>query len=272
MLKRMLVEPEKVTKLLQAASADLILPRYRALEKADIREKSPGDLVTIADVEVEHFLSRELSTLLPGSTVVGEEAYSKNPAVLDRLTGDGTVWLVDPVDGTVNFAHGRETFCVMAALIKDGEAVFSWIHDPLSGLTAVAEKGSGAFWGDERLSVPVAPGQADMHGQINFGYFDPETRPALKAAADSHFGSLRRLGCAGHDFLAQARGTRHFAFYRHLWSWDHVPGTLLLREAGGSVALIDGGPIRPGDRVRGLISAGSDMVWNDIKAFLDNWR
>lgn len=259
----------QVAELIETAAADLILPRFNALANHEVQEKSPGDLVTVADIEVEHFLSEELPKLLPGSRVVGEEAYSNDHTVLDHLSDDGAVWLIDPVDGTVNFAHGRETFCVMAALVIRGEPVMSWIYDPLSAGMAFAEKGGGTYWNGDRLFVPVSPSMENLVGQINYAYFDPAIRPALKKAANSLFGKISRLGCAGHDFLAQVRGTRHFALYRRLWSWDHVPGSLLLKEAGGKVACLSGADIHPGDRVQGLITASSPELWMQIKDFLE---
>ncbi|WP_259779802.1 inositol monophosphatase family protein [Aestuariispira ectoiniformans] len=267
----MFTKASEVTDLLVQASTEFVLPRFRALADQDVQEKSPGDLVTVADIDVEHFLNAQLPSLLTGSCVVGEEAYAKDPGILERLSNEEAVWLVDPVDGTVNFAHGRETFCVMVALVCKGETVMSWIHDPLSGTTAFAEKGSGAFWGDQRLRTPTPPSFSQLHGQINFAYFDHDMRSPLKTRANEAFGSLTRLGCAGHDFLAQARGTRHFAFYRRLWSWDHVPGTLLLQEAGGRVGLLDGARIHPADRVQGLITAANEELWFKIKDFLDNY-
>lgn len=268
----MFEKQKDVEELLRQASADFILPRFCALTEAEVEEKSPGDLVTVADLDVEHFLNSRLPALIPGSVVVGEEAFAQDPTVLERLEGSGAVWLVDPVDGTVNFAHGRETFCTMAALVLNGEAVMSWIHDPLSGKTAFAEKGGGAYWAGEQLQTPMPPTQNQLCGQINFAYFEREKRSGLKAAATSVFGQLDRLGCAGHDFLAQARGNRHFAFYRRLWSWDHVPGTLLLQEAGGHVAPLSGKAVRPADRVQGLIAAANEKLWRDVKSFLESYQ
>src|SRR4051794_36156749 len=102
----MMPDPEAVAALLRRAATEIILPRFRNLEKADIREKGPGDLVTIADTETEQMLAPLLRRLSPGSVVVGEEAVSGDAAILNRLKSVDGVWLIDPIDGTFNFAHG----------------------------------------------------------------------------------------------------------------------------------------------------------------------
>ena len=259
--------PERVSELLADAAEQFILPRFRALGTEEVRQKGPGDLVTVADIETEHFLSEKLTEILPGSVVVGEEAHSKDPEILDHLEGQDAVWLVDPVDGTVNFARGSEVFCVMVALVQHGKTVQSWIYLPLEQKTAFAEQGNGAWWAGDRIRVPAAPAREDWLGQLNISYFPKEKRDEIKAAG-RHLGRLERLGCAGQDFLRQARGERQFALYRRLWSWDHVPGVLLLQEAGGYVARLDGLDYRVQDRVEGLLSAPDEHIWRDIKSRL----
>src|SRR6185437_792815 len=98
-----------------------VMPRFEKLESGDISEKGPGDLVTVADIAAEHRLTPALRGLLPGSLVVGEEAVAADPAVLALLDGDDYVWVVDPIDGTANFAAGIPLFAVMVALIRRGE-------------------------------------------------------------------------------------------------------------------------------------------------------
>src|SRR5713226_9430960 len=102
----MLVDSETVERLIAEIAAEEVMPRFEKLEAGDVSEKSPGDLVTIADVATEHRLTPALIDLLPGSLVVGEEAAAAEPAVLGRLDGDDPVWRVDPIDGTVNYAAG----------------------------------------------------------------------------------------------------------------------------------------------------------------------
>ncbi|HEY0700993.1 MAG TPA: inositol monophosphatase family protein, partial [Micromonospora sp.] len=137
-----LVEP--VAALLRRAAAEAILPVFRRLDDSQIGEKAPGEVVTVADHRAEEIIAEGLPRLLPGSTVVGEEAVADDPTVLDRLRDPGAVWLVDPLDGTANFAAGHRPFAVMVALRRAGETAASWILDPVADSLAVAVAGAGA--------------------------------------------------------------------------------------------------------------------------------
>lgn len=257
-------DPDQVRKIIEETGRTLVLPRFRALAAHEILEKKPGDVVTVADREAEAALTRRLGDLLPGSVVVGEEAAHADPDILAHLANEDLVWIVDPVDGTANFVKGDPRFCMMVALAKGGRLVQSYIHDPTEGKTAVAEEGAGASFGAERLRLGSAPDLAAMTGQVNFNIYPPEIRAKKKAAILPLFGRVNSLRSAGQDFLAQARGQRHFALYRRLWPWDHAPGVLLLREAGGKADRLDGAPYRISDRVAGLLSAPDPDRWADL--------
>ena len=262
------VNPDDVSTLLAQTAQSIVLPRFQALAHHEIIEKNPGDVVTVADIEAEAELERALSTLLPGSVVVGEEAHHRDPSILTRLDGDAPAWLIDPIDGTANFTEGKPLFCMMLVLALGGEAVMSWIHDPLSGRTASAEKGSGTWIDGARLAVPSAPALDGMIGQINLGYFPREERGRIQRLAEQSLKDLVSLRCAGHDFLGITEGRHHFSMYRRLWSWDHAPGTLILREAGGIVERVDGLAYRLADRVEGLLSAPDPDAWHAIRHLL----
>lgn len=264
----MKVDADAVTALLREAAETIVLPRFDSLKSHEIEEKAPGDLVTVADTEAERFLTARLPGLLPGSVVVGEEAHAAEPEILHRFEDDAPVWVIDPVDGTKNFTKASRTFCMMVALVRRNRPVMGWIHDPLPSRTAVAEEGGGGFLNGVRLTVPDPPPEAEMTGLVNAWYFEEPRRAQVRAEAKKRFGTIGSLSCAGQDFLAQARGRRHFAFYRRLWPWDHAPGVLLLREAGGVANRIDGTPYRAGDRTHGLLSAPNEETWRSLRRFL----
>ena len=139
----MRIDIDAVTDILVEAAMQDILPRFQTLQSHEVQEKKSGEPVTVADVAAEKRIARRLLDLLPGSQVVGEEAVAADPRVLDRLVDPEPIWIVDPIDGTSNFAAGRPVFAVMAALIRDGETLAGWIHDPVNGRTATAERSSG---------------------------------------------------------------------------------------------------------------------------------
>lgn len=263
-----LPDPDAVTLAIRETAELDVLPRFRSLREADIREKKPGDLVTVADIDAERRLTRMLTALLPGSVVVGEEAHHHDPAVAQLLERSQPVWLIDPIDGTRNFADGDSMFCMMVALVRSGETLMAWLHDPVPDRTAAAEKGSGAWLDGARLRMPAPGGFEGMVGQIGFGCFPEADRQRKRDVFVKAFAEVSRLRCAGHDFLLQLRGRRHFALYNRLWMWDHAPGVLVLREAGGHAERIDGEAYRANDRVRCLLTAPNREAWNRLHDFI----
>lgn len=260
-------DPDKVISIIRETAELDILPRFRRLEHHEVMEKNAGEVVTVADIEAEHRLTALLSELSPGSVVVGEEAVSRNPAVLDQLQNEGAAWLVDPVDGTANFAEGLRVFGVMVTYLVDGDARAGWIHDPCSGNTAIAVDGEGAWYDGKRMTPAAAVSLEQMIGTLNVGYF-PNARHSEIRSAAKRFKEVFSYRCAAHDYLALAGGKKHFSLYRRLWPWDHAAGVLLLREAGGYSARLDGNPYRSTDRVQGLLSATDPDSWSRIRNFL----
>src|SRR5947207_2016514 len=135
-------DSQRVAGLMRETAAAEVLPRFRNLTKQDIREKRPGDIVTVADVASEQRLASGLAKILPGVPVVGEEAVEADPGLLDLIGRRGeSCWIVDPLDGTANFAAGKDQFAVIVCLVQDGATVGAWILDVPKGRMAVALMG-----------------------------------------------------------------------------------------------------------------------------------
>ncbi|MEO1219996.1 MAG: inositol monophosphatase family protein, partial [Pseudomonadota bacterium] len=115
---------DSMGEVLREAAKACVIPRFRALDPSDICEKSPGDLVTTADREAEAMIAARLSALLPSARIVGEEACEGGPDLFTGLS-QGEVWIIDPIDGTGNYAAGRAPFAMMAALLREGDVVAS---------------------------------------------------------------------------------------------------------------------------------------------------
>jgi fructose-1,6-bisphosphatase/inositol monophosphatase family enzyme len=257
---------DRVGALMAEAAERAILPRFRALAEHEVEEKSPGELVTIADREAEAILAAGLASLLPGSRVVGEEACSIEPRLLDSL-GEGTVWLVDPLDGTGNFAAGRPAFAVMVALLRDGEVQAGWIFDPLSGRLASAELGGGAWLGGRRLQAAAFVPGTRLRGSM--GRFMPEEMESnLAQRLASSAERLPGLMSAGVEYPMIAAGERDFAFYWRTLAWDHAAGVLFVNEAGGKAARPDGSAYRPAQAGNGLLAAASPDRWEAARRLL----
>ncbi|GIF19544.1 fructose-1,6-bisphosphatase/inositol monophosphatase family enzyme [Actinoplanes tereljensis] len=257
---------DQVADLMREVAATIVLPRFRHLAEADIQQKSPGDLVTIADQEAEKALTSGLLALLPGSTVVGEEAVAADPKVLAHVGDSGAVWIVDPVDGTNNFAAGKEPFAIMTALLRDGEPVASWILDVPGDHLTMAEAGSGAYQDGVRVKTRTDdPASAALRGVVGRRYLPPH----LREIAD---GNAPKLGvvtegrhCAGYEYPAVATDLQQFALFWRILPWDHAPGSLIVREAGGTVRHLDGSPYHPTDTERGMLVAANDDIWRTVR-------
>ena len=259
---------DDVAAILREVAAEAILPRFRTLAQGDIEEKAPGDLVTVADRESERLLTARLPGLRAGSRVVGEEACAAEPALL-KTVGDGTVWVVDPVDGTANFAAGREPFAVMVALLQAGETVAAWILEPVSGRLCAAEKGAGTAIDGRRLVADRAvPAPDALRGSVLTRYMPPDVGGVI----DRRLGGLGAVTpafyCAGAEYPAILTGDRHFALFWRSLPWDHAPGALIVAEAGGRVTRWDGSPYRPAVDGQGLLVARNPGVWDAAHAAL----
>lgn len=204
-----------------------------------IRTKtSPRDLVTEWDTRVEDLIRERLSVATPAIPILGEErGGSSEPAEYQ--------WLVDPIDGTVNFAHGLPLFTVSISLEHRGEPIAGVVTAPALGWEFHAHAGGGAFAGDQPLRVSKITQLEQAMLATGFPY-DRATNPKNNFPEWEHFqrfaGACRRLGCASLDLALVARGWLDGYWESGLQPWDLSAGALLVREAGGRVTSIDNGP------------------------------
>jgi fructose-1,6-bisphosphatase/inositol monophosphatase family enzyme len=246
------------------------MPRFRQLSSEDIRKKSSGEVVTVADEAAETWLAPRLVDLLPGSLVVGEEAAAADPSLLARLSEDRPVWLIDPIDGTSNFAEGRAAFAVMVALVQSGHIRAGWIHDPNGGRTASAAHGEGAWLGGRPIASAQPPANAaDMTGTLLAGFFGSKELGRKVEARRHRVRAIKSLRCAGLEYLRLATGETHFTLYTKLMPWDHAPGVIIHREAGGHGAYLDGGAYHPAHTGQsGLLLTPDAASWQSLHALL----
>jgi len=238
---------EPLGELMKEVAEREILPRWKHLATGEIISKAtptdPGDLVTVADREAEVFLTARLPALVPGSVVVGEEAVAQTPSVLDALQESAPVWLVDPIDGTKNFAAGSGPFGVMIALVQRGELLLSGIYLPLEQDLYLAERGAGATRNGQRFRARPTS-SAVLTGTVYKRLMPDAVRAALNERPESVvFADSPQ--CAASEYTAIARGERDFALYYRLHPWDHAPGVLILSEAGGVAEHPAGGHYSP---------------------------
>ena len=258
-----------VEQLVRAVARADIMPHFRNLGAGDVQAKSgPMDLVTVADEAAEASLATGLSRLFPGCAVVGEEAATRDPALLGLVGTAPLCFVLDPIDGTYNFASGLPLFGVMVAVIEAGRTTGAIIHDPVGDDTAMALAGQGAWMErPDGTSTPMhvaapAPG-AEMSGSISWRYM-PEPRRSQVCARLPLAGSSWDYRCAAHQYRLMAAGHCHYSVYNRLLPWDHAAGVLLHAEAGGYAAMLDGSPYSPAVTDGGMICTPDRASWDAL--------
>jgi fructose-1,6-bisphosphatase/inositol monophosphatase family enzyme len=244
-MRNVLDDPSSILDIMRDIAETEIMSRFRSLDDSDISEKAPGDLVTIADQESERVFSERLPTLIPGSQILGEEGYEADPNTLLALKDESPVWIVDPVDGTFNFAHGKSPFTVIVALVQNQETLAGWILDPLSGDAVWAIKGNGAYQISGEDSAPfsiVREIKPYANTKLTAGI---KLRKRFERAADEMNGTplpsvIERYRCVGREYMDIALGILDHARYGSMLKpWDHAAGCLIVRECGGRADHID---------------------------------
>jgi fructose-1,6-bisphosphatase/inositol monophosphatase family enzyme len=249
-----------VEALIREAAERVVLPRYQQLEAHEIIEKTPGELVTIADRECEAMLNEGLARILPEGRMVGEEACAADPALMAGLDR-GTAWIIDPIDGTHNFASGKPPFAIMIALVADGAIEAGWMYDPLRQRMCHAAARGGAFIDGERV-VARPSGAALPVAGISTIFMDPEERAGFIERATGRMTLADIPRCAGEQYPRIVLGENDLALFNRVLPWDHAPGALFVQEAGGVVARLDGSPYRVAEDRKGLLAAASRPIWD----------
>jgi len=247
--------------LLRDVTERAILPYYQKLAADQITEKVADDVVTVADKLAEEMLAEGLAKIadLP---VLGEEAAFADETVLELATGD--CWIVDPIDGTRNYAAGRPPFGILLAMSQGGEAHTGWIYDCLTGRLCVAERGNGAFVDGEKITARPT-GEEKPVAAVSMVFVDPAKRAGLKAELGDDYRQVDIPWCCAEQYPRLALGENDLALFERTLPWDHAAGVLWLNEAGGMAARPDGSPYRVDEWQRpGLIGAASPQLWNEM--------
>jgi fructose-1,6-bisphosphatase/inositol monophosphatase family enzyme len=259
-----MTDMEKVAALIRETAEAVILPRFRMLKQEEIREKKPGDFVTVADLDSERMLTERLLAALPGSTVLGEEAAAADASRLGLLAGEAPVWVIDPIDGTANFARGQEGFAVILALVERAELCAGWIYDPLGEAMVMAEAGGGAWSEGRRLAVATEAEPLQMIGAA-YGRTVAGPRAAQALADSGRVAAVKNLGCSALEYSTVAQGRAHFTLHSRSLPWDHAAGILIVREAGGLADFLDGTAYDPRIPDRPVLAAASRTAWDVVR-------
>ncbi|MBO9499706.1 MAG: inositol monophosphatase [Novosphingobium sp.] len=247
--------------LLRDVTRRAILPHYQTLTAEQIEAKAADDVVTVADKLSEEMLAEGLAKIVPGLAVVGEEAAHADPTVMDRLSG--SCWIVDPLDGTRNFAAARPPFGILIAMADGGEAHTGWIYDCLSDRFCVAHRGKGAFIHGEKISARPTR-ESPPVAAISLIFMDPAHREAVRRHVSPHYRTVDVPLCAAEQYPRLVLGENDVSIFERTLPWDHAAGALFLNEAGGRCARPDGSAYRVDDGRKGLIGAASPALWDEL--------
>lgn len=261
----MSVLDREVLALMRDVAERIIMPRHRALKATEIIEKADDDLVTIADREAEVALAEGLAKLHPEAAIVGEESVHADPAVMDRL--GGTCWIIDPIDGTGNFASGTGHFGIMIALAEGGFAQGGWIYDPQRDRLCAAHRGQGATIDGEAVTA-MASGSNPPRLAAMTKFMATEQKARFSNEVALHYTLVEAPGAACEQYPLTVLGEHDVAIYERTLPWDHAAGSLFLGEAGGTCLRLDGTPYRVDDGRKGMIGAANRELFDQLLARL----
>ena len=202
-------------------ASKILIRDFGEIEKLQVSKKGPTDFVTNADLKAEKVIIEELKKAKPNYSIISEESGAENNK--DK----NNTWIIDPIDGTVNFLHGIPHFAISIALKSNNEIISGLIFDPIKDEIFYAEKNNGAFFNNQRIRV-------SKKNEIDDCLF--ATGGKFKNDPDLPY---RKSGCAALDMAYVASGRYDGYFQNNLNLWDIAAGIILVKEAGGIVSEID---------------------------------
>lgn len=225
-----------------------------------INYKGPRDLVTEADVAVEQYLRTALDTVCPGVAFIGEES-----GMSLQLP---SCFILDPLDGTTNFAHGVPAFCISLARLENAEITWGMIYDPIRDELFSAARGAGAFLNGQSIAVTGETGLRRALLATGFPYADDTVARSLNYFNHvlPHCQGIRRVGAAALDLAYTACGRFDGFFELNLKPWDVAAGIAIVREAGGKATDLAGSPSTPYD---GNIVASNSAIHAELLSVID---
>ena len=202
-------------------ASKVLVRDFGEIEKLQVKKKGPSDFVTNADIKVEKIIIEELKKARPNYSFITEE----NGIKINK--DKNNTWIIDPIDGTVNFLHGIPHFAISIAHKSENEIISGLIFDPIKNEMFYAEKNNGAFFNNHRIRV-------SKKNDLNECLF--VTGGKLNKEIELPY---RKSGCAALDMAYVASGRYDGYFQNHLNLWDIAAGIILIKEAGGLINQID---------------------------------
>ena len=197
-------------------ASKVLIRDFGELEKLQVSKKGPTDFVSNADIKAEKIIIEELKKARPNYSIISEENG------IEKNKDKSNTWIIDPIDGTINFLHGIPHFAISIALQFNNEIVSGLIFDPIKNELFYAEKNNGAFFNNQRIRVS----KKNNINECLFAIGKIKNEPDL---------IYRRTGCAALDMAYVASGRYDGYFQNNLNLWDIAAGIIIIKEAGGII-------------------------------------
>ncbi len=270
---------ERLISIVRRAGQEIVMPNFRQLSAADVETKSSvTDLVTIADKASETFITQEIQLAFPDWEIVGEEAVAEDTSTTDKIATADTCVIIDPIDGTWNYAHGLSDFGIILAVVVKGITRFGLLYDPVNDDWIYANLGEGAFFqrtalNEKRqhqtpsqaplaLKITAEPDLDKLTGIMSVNAYKGQKKQdfALKA---SRFVRINNMpSCPAYRQIAQ--GHFNFSLTYKMLPWDHAAGVLIHTEAGGICRTLDGQEYNPAMLEGEMLAAQSEEQWQAL--------
>lgn len=253
------------------AAKTAIMPRFRKLTMDDIEcKRNDEDLVTVADRESEALIAKEILARWPLAEVLGEEAVSEGKISRDVISAAKLIFIIDPIDGTWNFARGVPVFGVIISVVENGITTAGVLYDPIGDDAVCAKKSLGAWFLSKgvpamQLRLGAQKQLPEMSGFIG-QYGLPKPVQRALALPLTEFKRATDLRCSCHHYRLLAMGHVDYCVSDGLEPWDHAAGALVIVEAGGHVQLINGEPYAPTTHLGNLVCATSKASFHAVAA------
>jgi fructose-1,6-bisphosphatase/inositol monophosphatase family enzyme len=256
--------------IVRRAARTEILPRFRNLTEGQISTKSrPSDLVTAADTAAEAMIARAILRLFPNAVVLGEETAAHDPKSHEKAATAELAFIIDPVDGTWNFAHGVPLFGVILAATRFGKPIFGLLYDPITDDWISAAEDGPAI--QSEIATPsrrlFTSDGGPLSGLSGLAHVSLMSKPHQQAFAPliPGFARISSMRCSCHEYRLMAQGAVDFVLSGTLNPWDHAAGAFITQRAGGIARFLDGADYDIARTSGYLLSAPDQATWDALR-------
>lgn len=273
--------PQPATRLTEAQQSSLIqivrrtaraeiMPRFRNLTAGQISTKSnASDLVTEADTAAEEMIARAILRLFPNAVILGEESSLNDAKSREKAAAAELAFIIDPVDGTWNFAHGVPLFGVILAATRFGKPIFGLLYDPITDDWITASEDGPALQSEiaapsKRLATASGGAFETLSGIVHVSLMSADHQTAF-APLIPDFARIETMRCSCHEYRLMAQGAVDFVLSGKLNPWDHAAGAFICTQAGGVARFLDGRDYGIAQSEGFLLCAPNETTWAALR-------